>query len=87
MALLGGALGVWLAFGALALNAALTRWLEGLPGTSQGLSGWLPRGQREVLYGLSATDPLTFATVGAALTIVAVAASYVPARRAGGWIR
>ncbi len=35
-----------------------------------------------LLYGISATDPLTFAAVAAALIVAALAASYVPARRA-----
>jgi putative ABC transport system permease protein len=42
----------------------------------------LTRFLRTLLFEISATDPLTFATVSALLTIVAVAACYLPARRA-----
>ncbi len=37
-----------------------------------------------LLYGVSATDPLTYAAVAALLTAVAAAASWIPARRAAG---
>jgi putative ABC transport system permease protein len=36
----------------------------------------------KMLYGVSPTDPTTFISVAAVLTFVALAASYIPARRA-----
>jgi predicted permease len=42
----------------------------------------LTRLMKSVLFGVSATDPLTYVGVAAALTLVALLACYLPARRA-----
>jgi predicted permease len=58
-------------------------WLAAL-GIVLGLAGaaLLTRFMRSVLFGVGATDPLTFAGVAAALLAVAFLASWIPARRA-----
>jgi predicted permease len=55
-----------------------------LMGLALGLAGtwWLGRAASSLLFGVTATDPLTFLTVSLLLTAVATAASYFPARRA-----
>ena len=55
-----------------------------LTGVALGLVGawWLGRAGSSLLSGVTASDPLTFATVSLLLTGVAVAACYFPARRA-----
>jgi len=55
-----------------------------LTGLALGLVGalWLGRVGSSLLFGVTATDPLTFATVSLLLTAVALVACYLPARRA-----
>jgi ABC-type antimicrobial peptide transport system permease subunit len=55
-----------------------------LTGLALGLVGawWLGRAVSSLLFGVTATDPLTFATVSLLLSAVATAACYFPARRA-----
>ena len=61
---------------------------EGLTLTLMGLAlglvaaWWLGRAGSSLLFGVTATDPLTFMIVSLLLTAVAAAASYFPARRA-----
>ena len=65
----------------LILSQALRRLAIG---GALGLAGaWLStRALTTMLYGVQPTDPLTFAAVPAILAITALAASYLPARRA-----
>jgi putative ABC transport system permease protein len=45
-------------------------------------SYWLTQGMTKLLYGVSATDPVTFGLISLLLCGVAFAANYIPARRA-----
>jgi putative ABC transport system permease protein len=55
-----------------------------LTGVAIGLSGGLvlTRFMRSFVFGISATDPVTFVSIAALLTVVSVAACTIPARRA-----
>jgi predicted permease len=59
------------------LKLSLTGLVLGLVG-----AWWLGRAGSSLLFGVTATDPLTFITVSLLLTAVATAACYFPARRA-----
>ena len=63
------------------LGEGLTLTLTGL---TLGLVGvwWLGRAASSLLFGVAASDPLTYTTVSLLLTAVAAAACYFPARRA-----
>jgi predicted permease len=60
--------------------------LMAVVGVALGLAGsyLLSRALASFLFGVSPTDPATFAGVATALVLVALLASYVPARRAAG---
>jgi ABC-type antimicrobial peptide transport system permease subunit len=47
-------------------------------------AGALSSVMSSLLFGVSAIDPITYGTVSAAMVVVALAASWIPARRAAG---
>ncbi|MGH9338670.1 MAG: ADOP family duplicated permease [Acidobacteriota bacterium] len=81
-------IGIRMAVGAQAGNIFRMIIGEGLKlsltGLVLGLVGalWVGQAGRSLLYGVTATDPLTFMTVSTLLIAVATAACYFPARRA-----
>ncbi len=81
-------IGVRMAIGAQAAEIFRMILSEGLKlslaGLAIGLIGalWLGQAVASLLFGVTATDPLTFAAVSLLLTVVATAACYLPARRA-----
>ena len=81
-------LGIRLALGAAPRDLLLLVVRQGMSiavvGMVLGLAGAfaLTRFMRTLLYGVQASDPVTFAAIAATLTLVALVACYVPARRA-----
>jgi len=81
-------IGVRIALGAT--GGSITRMVvgRGLALTGSGLAiglaaAWAAtRAMQKMLYGVGATDPATFVAVGAILAVVALAACWLPARRA-----
>jgi predicted permease len=81
-------LGIRLALGAAPRDVLLLVVRQGMSisvaGMVLGLAGAfaLTRFMRTLLYGVQASDPVTFAAIAAILTLVALVACFVPARRA-----
>ena len=81
-------IGVRVALGATTNNVLSMVVGEGLKmtvvGLAVGLTGafWLTRWMATLLFEVSTTDPVTFATVGFGLTAVGLLACFLPARRA-----
>jgi putative ABC transport system permease protein len=81
-------IGIRMALGATPASVARLVMIHGMRfavvGTAIGVAAslGLTRLMGHLLFGVSATDPLTFAAATAFLLLVAAAASYFPARRA-----
>jgi ABC-type antimicrobial peptide transport system permease subunit len=82
-------LGIRLALGSTPGSVVRLVLLHGLAITLVGLAAGLAsallltRLLANLLFGVAATDPVTFVAVAGLLGLVALAACYVPARRAG----
>jgi len=81
-------IGVRMALGAQSRNVVFLVLKQGLRltilGVAIGLAGafGLTRLLERLLFGVSATDPLTFILIALLLTLVALLACWIPARRA-----
>jgi putative ABC transport system permease protein len=81
-------IGIRMALGASHANILTMICKQGLKLTTLGLAGGLAlalaltRLMSKLLFGISPTDPLTFLTIAVLLTLVALLACYLPARRA-----
>ncbi len=81
-------IGIRLALGATQSNILRLVVRQGmalaLTGVAIGLAGAfiLTRLMSSLLFGVQSTDPLTFVAIAALLTLIALLASYIPARRA-----
>jgi putative ABC transport system permease protein len=80
--------GVRVALGAQPADILSMVVLEGLKLAFAGIitgvvaAVWLPRLLKGLLFGISATDPLTFGVVVAAILMISAVSCFVPARRA-----
>ena len=81
-------IGIRMALGAQSRDVLAVAMREGMVTTVMGVAigagaaFWVTRLIASQLYGVTATDPATFATVTVGLTGVALLACYIPARRA-----
>jgi putative ABC transport system permease protein len=81
-------LGIRLALGATPTDISRLVVRQGMTlavaGVALGLAGAfaLTRLIRSLLFGVQATDPVTYIAIAALLAAIALAASYIPARRA-----